>query len=211
MHGENKCEICDVLFRWRRGNDRKTIPRWCSRECRIKSGDFGFRPGGSVRIDEMSEEEKFDRLKKSYEKNVIRNIGCWGWNGTFDKGGYSIMTCNRKHGPDRGHRASWVIHNGKIPKGMLVCHKCDHPECTNPEHLFLGTSLDNTKDMIQKNRKCIGSKVPTAKLNEEDVKLIKGLLEKKISYPKIAEMFNVGINAIVRIKNGETWQHVKIP
>ncbi len=34
------------------------------------------------------------------------------------------------------------------------------------------------------------------------------LLKLGKNYPKIAKMFNVGVNAIVSIKNGETWKHV---
>jgi hypothetical protein len=208
MHGTSICEVCEKLFKWRRENKRKKLPTWCSRECRVKSGNFGFRPGGPLRIDEMTPQEKFERLKKSFEKNVVRSFGCWSWKGTIDKGGYGIMTCNKKHGSDRAHRASWIIHKGQIPKGILVCHKCDHPECTNPDHLFLGTSADNTKDMIQKNRKVIGSKMPTSKLTEEKVRVIKELLNQKISYTKISAMFGVGVSAITRIKRNETWKHV---
>ncbi len=210
MHGESICEICSVLYRWRRGKNQKSKPRFCSNKCRRESGHIGFRPGGQIRIDELSSEEKFEKLKKSFEKGVIRKEVCWAWLGSIDGDGYPVMGCGRRYGAERGHRASWLIHKGEIPKGMFVCHRCDNKECTNPEHLFLGTPADNTKDMIQKNRKCIGSNVPTAKLDEEKVKIIKGLLKLKMSYPKIAKMFNVGINSIVRIKNGETWKHVEV-
>lgn len=210
MQGISECEVCKVKFKWCRDKSRKTIPRWCSRKCRVDSGDFGFRPGGPIRIDEMTPEEKFARLKKSYEKNVIKSVGCWGWKGTVDKNGYGIMSSDRRHGPDRAHRASWVIHNGSIPNGLLVCHKCDHAECTNPEHLFLGTLADNTNDMINKNRKAIGQKTKTAKLTEDNVRTIKTLLKLKVSYPKIAKIFNVGINAILRIKRNETWKYIEV-
>lgn len=53
---------------------------------------------------------------------------------------------------DYTHRVSWVIHNGAIPPGMAVLHRCDIGECVNPEHLFLGTQTDNMKDMQEKGR-----------------------------------------------------------
>lgn len=53
----------------------------------------------------------------------------------------------------RATRLVWEVLNGKIEGGLWVLHKCDNPECINPEHLFLGTAQDNTNDMIVKGRK----------------------------------------------------------
>lgn len=50
------------------------------------------------------------------------------------------------------HRASWIYHNGDIPKGMYVCHHCDNRKCFNIRHLFLGSHSDNMKDMVNKKR-----------------------------------------------------------
>lgn len=50
------------------------------------------------------------------------------------------------------HRVAWTKANGKISKGLLVCHKCDNGLCVNVDHLFLGTAKENMRDCIQKGR-----------------------------------------------------------
>lgn len=81
--------------------------------------------------------------------NVIKNPeGCWGWRAYKDPNGYGQMSVMGKL--QRAHRISYTLHYGVIPKGMMVCHKCDNPECTNPDHLFLGTNADNMRDAYKK-------------------------------------------------------------
>jgi hypothetical protein len=73
------------------------------------------------------------------------------------------------------HRASYEIHVGPIPDGLLVLHKCDTPACVNPVHLFAGTAAENTQDMVRKGR----AKFPSRKthcdagheMNEENAKI----------------------------------------
>jgi hypothetical protein len=76
--------------------------------------------------------------------------GCWIWIKSKDEDGYG----NAWHEGKKiaAHRLSFKLNVGDIPKGMFVCHTCDTPSCINPEHLFLGTPKDNTKDMINKGR-----------------------------------------------------------
>ena len=53
---------------------------------------------------------------------------------------------------EQAHRCAWRIVNGRIPRGLLVLHKCDTPCCINPDHLYLGTTQDNSDDMARKGR-----------------------------------------------------------
>lgn len=84
-----------------------------------------------------------------FERTDKKENGCWEFTGFKNLKGYGKL---RSSGQQLAHRVSWVIHNGDIPKGMLVCHKCDNPPCCNPDHLFLGTAKDNAHDAIKKGR-----------------------------------------------------------
>lgn len=75
---------------------------------------------------------------------------CKEWPGGKDPDGYGIT---RVHGRSRRvPRVEWEKHNGPIPAGMLVCHRCDNPPCFEITHLFLGTPGDNMRDMVAKGR-----------------------------------------------------------
>jgi hypothetical protein len=96
-----------------------------------------------IKICDLSEEQQFERLKKSYEKRVVRRDGCWGWSGYVNKGGYPRLTIHRKPLTDKGHIASWIIHKSKVPSGMQIFHKCGNKICTNPDHLRVGSKINN--------------------------------------------------------------------
>lgn len=83
---------------------------------------------------------------------VVRGPKCWKWVANKNNAGYGMLRRGGLANKTPAHRISWEIHNGPIPEGMFVLHKCDNPECTNPEHLFLGTPADNMKDKESKGR-----------------------------------------------------------
>ncbi len=207
------CEKCGNKFPFYK-NKGRPLPRFCSNKCR---GHTGFRPGAPLLISEMSDEEKFERLKKSFEKHVIRKEGCWDWKGPISNNGYPVMSCRRGIGPDRGHKASYVIHKGPVPQFMHVCHTCDNRRCTNPDHLWIGTHKENNDDKMRKGRaNCpapplkVGSENGSAKLDEIKVKQIKILIKNGRSSYSIGKEFGVSKTTIRRIKNGINWSHVTI-
>lgn len=83
---------------------------------------------------------------------VVKQEGCWEWSAAKDRGGYGIFRLSPTISRVKAHRFAWELQNGEIPEGMFVCHHCDNPECTNPDHLFLGTPKDNMDDKLRKGR-----------------------------------------------------------
>ena len=81
---------------------------------------------------------------------VHESSGCWEWTGHRDRKGYGSAWDGETM--TRAHRVAYLVFVGEIPGGLFVLHRCDNPPCCNPEHLFLGTHLDNMEDMRNKGR-----------------------------------------------------------
>lgn len=76
--------------------------------------------------------------------------GCWEWQASTYGIGYGQFHRDGVMTP--AHRMAWQLTHGSIPDGMVVCHRCDNPPCVRPDHLFLGTNKDNSRDMVAKGR-----------------------------------------------------------
>ena len=141
---------------------------------------------------------------------------CWEWNGSTRYGYGRIKSNNRFEG---AHRVSYMLFVGDIPKDMFVCHKCDNPSCINPDHLFLGTPLDNAMDAVNKGRMyCLvgngtpfelGHKPKNAKLLDSLVIDIKrDIAAGVLSMPKIALKYGVKYQVVRDIKAGRSYINI---
>lgn len=79
------------------------------------------------------------------------NTGCFLWLGRISASGYAVSRINAKE--ILSHRAAYQLaHHVRLTPEQRVCHSCDQPTCINPEHLFIGTPLINSSDMVLKGR-----------------------------------------------------------
>jgi len=91
-------------------------------------------------------EEKF---RSRYVESADES--CWEWLGKkLPKTGYGLFGVSIDS--YLAHRVAYTLAYGNIPRGMLVCHRCDNPKCVRPDHLFLGTQTDNMRDAREKGR-----------------------------------------------------------
>jgi len=125
----------------------------------------------SRRIGKKHSEETLEKMRQSARKFADDKMSKM-----IDKNGPMINenSVQAKTHPDISNTKCWIIthknmssggtsrfalriwerQNGKKPKGLCLCHKCDsvNGPCCNPQHMFLGTFKENTQDMIQKGR-----------------------------------------------------------
>lgn len=131
--------------------------------------------------------------------------GCWEWKGNTDRDGYGRLAVESQW--ERAPRLAWSLTHGAIPKGLIVCHRCDNRPCCRPTHLYLGTAADNARD-----RSAAGSQTGSlngfAKLTEPHVIEIKGWLAVGVPARDIAPRFGVSVPTIYAIRSGTIWSQV---
>jgi len=75
---------------------------------------------------------------------------CKLWEGAKTKDGYGSKKVNKV--VCYVHRLEWEKHNGPIPRGLVIRHKCDIRHCYEITHLELGTQKQNIADSIKRGR-----------------------------------------------------------
>lgn len=147
------------------------------------------------------EYETRDPLARFWTK-VEKTETCWLWRGKITPNGYGSFSYRNRWYP--AHRFLMETLRGSLPHHLFVCHACDNPLCVRPDHLFLGTTEDNMRDMREKGRR-------PAKLNAEQVREILHLLEDTgLTLHQIAERFGVTKQTVWKIHRGKFWRHVTL-
>lgn len=134
---------------------------------------------------------------------------CMVWTGCKNKKGYGI--CFHRNRTMRVHRLAYSIVLGEIPDEMLVCHRCDNPSCVNVEHLFVGTNLDNLRDMVKKGRSTRGERNHSAKLTEKQVQEIRVGYTGRGYAVAVANKYGISPGHVRELISGKKWKHLPQP
>lgn len=138
---------------------------------------------------------------------------CQPFKGSIDADGYGTFTFGRSH--VKAHRLAWALKNdGRVPpSNEYVLHRCDNPPCVNPDHLYLGTHLDNMRDVRERGnnkRKHLGEEHGNNKLKTEQVKDIKRRLAAGEKKGHLAREYGVTQPTIKRIADGSSWGWLEV-
>lgn len=133
---------------------------------------------------------------------------------TLDKHGYPQVGLSKqcRTQTHRIHRVVAYAFLGDPPEGRDVVNHIDHNRTNNRlTNLEWCSALENTKHMLAAGRHIRGMRQKDAKLIDDDIPIIRYLLDRGFVLVDIARCFSVSITTIHRIKQGRLWKHVPQP
>jgi hypothetical protein len=137
--------------------------------------------------------------------------GCWPWTAGRFPGGYGQFRAGTRK--VKAHRVAYELTHGPLGDGMKTLHKCDHPPCCRPDHLFEGTPGDNARDRNAKGRAAPltippkpGEANPSAKLTWPTVRAIRARRQAGATLGAIATEFGISQSQVRNIVDGRCWK-----
>lgn len=137
--------------------------------------------------------------------------GCRLWLGAKrDRTGYGSFNGG---GHRLAHRWSYASAKGPIPEGIDVLHKCDQHGCVSPDHLMLGTHLENMRDSVAKGRRFIGDQVGEANGGSKLTNAVVLAIRREyatggVSQKKLGEKYGTDQSNVSLVVNRKKWGHV---
>ncbi len=156
------------------------------------------------------------------ERTVVVESGCWEWDRHTNGAGYGMIDLQHWDWFQTTvavHRTVYRLCVEPIPAGLCVLHRCDNPSCCRPDHLFVGTNLDNIADKMAKGRQARGDKlrqhefvkgeaVKTSRMTAEKVMELRHRKATGEPTKTLAREFGISITQAGYIIRGESWAHL---
>lgn len=143
-------------------------------------------------------QNRYGRFMSKLQPGSFKRNECWIWAGATKGNGYgNFRWADREYLP--AHKAAYQLFVGPVPAEMDVCHTCDIRYCVNPDHLFLGSRIENMADASGKGRlkRGRGKKLPETVLQE-----VRRLIALSMTTKQIEEATGVSEWTISRIAAG---------
>lgn len=199
MYHEISASMLANLAEW---GDRLRVPGKHTPRAKTASEAVAPKNGGPTprAWDEVAQ-IIFDRLH-------VAASGCWEWTGARHRQGYGTIRINEVKFV---HIITYVMFNGIFATKLEVCHSCNNPPCANPEHLYLGTHLQNMRDANRDGlmRRPFGERHYKSKLSEADVI---SLRERAASGVRLSHLVKeYGMTGVHEAVRGRSWKHLPMP
>ena len=188
---EKICRHCENSFFVRLAIHKRGGGNYCSKAC-----GYNSRTTSSDR---------------RFQENIRITEDCWPWIGGVDKDGYGRLflywekqeNAPRKQIYIRANRYALEKKLGrKLDTTEDALHHCDNSSCVRPDHLFLGTTLDNNRDCLAKGR-------DTNERKQEQIREIRKMLTEGVSSWVIEKTFGLSYSVVWKIRIGRTFKSVK--
>lgn len=141
----------------------------------------------------------------------VPESGCHIFLGQESHNGYGRFQPNGRR-KVAAHRYAWLQERGEIPAGLMLCHKCDTPQCCNVDHLFLGTCKENKQDSVRKGRHSHGRPASEAKrktcnpvLTEETARQV---FNAEGTHQSIADRMGIKRQLVTKVKAKKIWSWI---
>lgn len=138
-------------------------------------------------------------------KSAPADGGCRIWTGRLDKYGYGTTRLL----PHRftAHRLAVIASGRKIPRGMVVRHRCNTPACVEPSHVAPGTAVENMRDRHERGLYGLnhGSRNGGARLTSAQVTAIRLRRLAGARLSSLTEEFGISEATLVRLVKGKSW------
>jgi len=138
----------------------------------------------------------------TYLDNTYRDGSCYIWKGGFINKNSRWAYPATSYGNSVCRIILAQIY-GSIPSGMNACHKCDNTKCINPDHLYIGSSADNSRDIVERGR------IGTSKLTKEEVKdILLSHYNKRETGASLGRRYNIASSSIYLILKGKHYPKI---
>lgn len=195
------CFLCNKEYQCRK--DKLETSKYCSKHCLLTAAGRISREKQLATWNSQSLLEVKQEMQIALERFFNKNDGCWNWIGAKRVGNrlpYGKFTFRGKN--YNAHKAAWLVYKGEMPEDKLVLHTCDNASCVNPDHLYLGTALDNQRDKLKRGR------CKVEKLTIEQVKEIREAFRNGVRSDYLANKYGVSNVTIHNIKYRKTWKDI---